>query len=114
MARFAVTFCSQCGGEFGPGDHGFSHCRDHIGAPSMTLQQWDREVAPFLHVIERTGREVASLTEQMGQAVLLLQARPDWPTKAGDELELAEREAIATLDRIRAARARYAALPATE
>jgi hypothetical protein len=80
----------------------------------MTLHQWDREVAPYLHVIERTGREVASLAERMGQAVLLLQARPDWPTKAGDELERAEREAIATLDRIRAARARYAALPATE
>jgi hypothetical protein len=39
----------------------------------MTLQQWNREVAPFLHVLERTGREVASLTKQMGQAVLLLQ-----------------------------------------
>jgi hypothetical protein len=25
----------------------------------------------------------------MGQAVLLLQARPDWPTKAGEELERA-------------------------
>jgi hypothetical protein len=80
----------------------------------MTLQQWDREVAPYLHVIERTGREVATLTEQMGRAVGLLQARPDWPTKAAEELERAEREASATLERIRAARARYAALPATE
>lgn len=23
------TFCSQCGGEFGPGNHGFSHCEHH-------------------------------------------------------------------------------------
>jgi hypothetical protein len=80
----------------------------------MTLQQWDREVAPFLHVIERTGREVASLTEQMGRAVRLLQARPDWPTKAAEELVRAEQEATAALERIRNARARYAALPATE
>jgi hypothetical protein len=80
----------------------------------LTLQQWDREVAPFLHVLERIGREVASLTEQMGHAVRLLQARPDWPTKAAEELERAEREAVATLERIRSARARYAALPATE
>jgi len=28
--RFAVTYCSQCGGEFGPGDAGYSHCRDHM------------------------------------------------------------------------------------
>lgn len=29
MTRFAKTHCSQCGKEFGPGDHGFSHCFDH-------------------------------------------------------------------------------------
>ncbi len=28
--RFPVTYCSQCGGEFGPGDSGYSHCRDHM------------------------------------------------------------------------------------
>ena len=27
--KFDKTFCSQCGGEFGPGDHGFSHCENH-------------------------------------------------------------------------------------
>ncbi len=80
----------------------------------MTLQQWDHEVAPYLHVIERTGREVVSLTEQMGQAVQVLQSRPDWLTVAADELERAERQALATLERIRTARARYAALPVVE
>jgi hypothetical protein len=55
------------------------------GIETMTLHQWDREVAPYLHVIERTGREVASLTEQMRQAVRLLQARPEWPTKAAED-----------------------------
>lgn len=29
IARFDKTFCSQCGREFGPGDHGFSHCSTH-------------------------------------------------------------------------------------
>lgn len=29
QARFAVTHCSQCGGSFGPGDAGFSHCSQH-------------------------------------------------------------------------------------
>lgn len=28
--RFARTYCSQCGGEFGPGNSGFSHCSDHF------------------------------------------------------------------------------------
>ena len=27
--KFQKTFCSSCGREFGPGNHGFSHCKDH-------------------------------------------------------------------------------------
>lgn len=29
MPRFEHTYCSQCGREFGPGDHGYSHCHQH-------------------------------------------------------------------------------------
>lgn len=29
--RFDKTYCSNCGREFGPGDHGFSHCYQHPG-----------------------------------------------------------------------------------
>jgi hypothetical protein len=29
MPKFAVTYCSNCGGEFGPGDAGYSHCWQH-------------------------------------------------------------------------------------
>lgn len=29
MMRFENVTCSQCGGDFGPGDSGFSHCEDH-------------------------------------------------------------------------------------
>jgi len=29
MSKFEKTYCSQCGGEFGPGDSGYSHCSDH-------------------------------------------------------------------------------------
>jgi uncharacterized protein len=28
--KFDETYCSQCGQSFGPGDHGYSHCEDHI------------------------------------------------------------------------------------
>lgn len=27
--KFENTFCLQCGGEFGPGDHGYSYCIKH-------------------------------------------------------------------------------------
>lgn len=48
LPKFDKTFCSQCGGEFGPGDHGFSHCSDHsalakgAGAlpPDAGLSEW--------------------------------------------------------------------------
>lgn len=29
--KFKQTYCSQCGEAFGPGDHGYSHCKDHEG-----------------------------------------------------------------------------------
>ena len=27
--KFENVSCSQCGQDFGPGDHGYSHCEDH-------------------------------------------------------------------------------------
>jgi hypothetical protein len=30
--KFSETSCSSCGRNFGPGDHGFSHCEDHRSA----------------------------------------------------------------------------------
>jgi len=32
--KFERTYCSSCGGEFGPRDSGFSHCSDHHGMVS--------------------------------------------------------------------------------
>lgn len=29
MELFPKTYCSNCGGEFGPGYYGYSHCVDH-------------------------------------------------------------------------------------
>lgn len=29
MPIYPMTYCSQCGCETGPGDHGFSSCKDH-------------------------------------------------------------------------------------
>lgn len=30
--KFDITYCSNCGREFGPGNSGFSHCKDHTPA----------------------------------------------------------------------------------
>ncbi len=29
--KFSRVSCSNCGGQFGPGDHGYSHCESHAG-----------------------------------------------------------------------------------
>lgn len=33
--KYPKTFCSQCGGEFGPGNNGFSHCESHRHIPRI-------------------------------------------------------------------------------
>lgn len=33
--RFRETHCSQCGASFGAGDHGYSHCRNHLTASGI-------------------------------------------------------------------------------
>ena len=45
--KFEKTTCSQCGGSFGPGDSGYSHCEDHAQVKKETkgirlpLWMWD-------------------------------------------------------------------------
>lgn len=38
LPKFDRTYCSQCGAEFGPADHGYSHCRDHRRLTADQLQ----------------------------------------------------------------------------
>jgi hypothetical protein len=46
MARFPVTYCSNCGKAFGPGDHGFSHCKHHNGMRSLTAREESAALDP--------------------------------------------------------------------
>lgn len=39
LPRFAQTYCSQCGGEFGPGNSGFSDCSEHQHLSTFTDSQ---------------------------------------------------------------------------
>lgn len=41
LPRFAQTYCSQCGGSFGPGNHGYSSCRSH--RPDVDSGYWSVE-----------------------------------------------------------------------
>lgn len=41
MPRFENVSCSQCGKDFGPGDHGFSHCCHHRNACER-CKHWTR------------------------------------------------------------------------
>ncbi|MEE9159967.1 MAG: hypothetical protein V3U60_16480 [Gammaproteobacteria bacterium] len=53
MAKFEQTSCSQCGGEFGPGDSGYSHCQDH--GPKMLKGEGERVVIEKTRVRRSCG-----------------------------------------------------------
>lgn len=65
--RFEKTYCSQCGGEFGPGDHGYSHCSDHGGetpcetamAKAPSTSAWAATASPFRRLRARTATAAA-------------------------------------------------------
>lgn len=83
--RFAKTYCSQCGREFGPGDNGYSHCHQHeptvkrvyigggaqmtaplnlewhlrYGDPSQVRYVAAEVVASFKYLIEECSRDEA-------------------------------------------------------
>lgn len=61
MSRFLKTYCSQCGGEFGPGDEGYSHCSDHartdcLPIPADRNQGWGGVYA-ILYTDEINGEQ---------------------------------------------------------
>lgn len=46
--KYLNTFCSQCGEEFGPGDHGYSRCIDHNINKAKTEIDRLRAIVSFL------------------------------------------------------------------
>lgn len=92
--KFQNTFCSQCGEEFGPGDHGYSHCSNHR-LPSSTTTTSERELmnneiettietedgvkisvcqwddgGAWLHLSMKSGTAYAALTKDEAQRLL--------------------------------------------
>lgn len=57
--RFQNTFCSQCGQEFGPGEHGFSHCENHRGG-----QRWGDPDRRLIAAREQAARVSLIVADQ--------------------------------------------------
>lgn len=107
--KFQNVYCSQCGQGFGPGDSGFSHCRDH-SAPSFDFVfEWEVFVpigGGHEEVICRIGVDVivdACGDLEVEWAVLDTQNQP-WPElqefleSSDDQGVIAEAERLARED----------------
>ncbi|MDO9252590.1 MAG: hypothetical protein Q7U48_13705 [Hydrogenophaga sp.] len=58
--RFPVTYCSQCGGTFGPGDSGLSHCDDHRAMTwKFTPGPWVLHPTSMHPAVRSVGTETA-------------------------------------------------------
>lgn len=63
--RFPKTYCSQCGGEFGPGDHGYSHCANHSNA-ARAIREAPTDIQSFIDdaIIELTKLKQVSIARE--------------------------------------------------
>ena len=59
--KFANVSCSQCGNDFGPGDHGFSHCQDHATKLEVIegLSSWADGIREDLSTATREWERIA-------------------------------------------------------
>lgn len=75
MAKFENVSCSQCGKDFGPGDHGFSHCDSHMS--HATRLRYLAEISDDLplHFQEYMHEAAAAIEEMIFALDLLLRAR---------------------------------------
>ncbi len=69
----------------------------------MTLEEWDRRVAPYLATIGIRAQHIKNDARQISDWVRLLPAAPDFPTEAIEKLNSAKMELQAAVDEIRIA-----------
>lgn len=74
-----------------------------------TYEDWQRDVAPYLQIVESRARALSRETRQLVPFIRHLASKPAIPfeTKAEAELENAERAATDLLAAIRAMRLQY-------
>lgn len=56
MSKFEKTFCSHCGGKFGPGESGYSHCDQHWDVPTLHSR-----IEELLALTPETGEDWAEI-----------------------------------------------------
>jgi len=56
------------------------------GLRHMTLEEWDRRVAPFLATIEIRARQIKSDANQIIEWIKAMPAAPEFETRAFEEL----------------------------
>ena len=64
----------------------------------ITLEEWDRRIAPFLSTIEIRARQVQTDAKQILEWVKMLPVAPGFETKALDELVNARTDAAIAAD----------------
>lgn len=76
--KFDNVFCSQCGMDFGPGNHGFSHCEDHKQSREQELHNLLDVLRYPSHYSMDDGREArleaADLLERQSNALERIKA----------------------------------------
>ena len=60
LPRFESVSCSQCGRDFGPGDHGFSHCSSHRHLSSNSESNNAAGLVPEATNRQRLGEATAA------------------------------------------------------
>lgn len=73
----------------------------------MTLQDWDREIAPHLQRIEALAESVSRNAQYVKLAVMELPRRPDWQTRSRAALDDAGARLFSAMKQIHDARELY-------
>lgn len=73
----------------------------------MTLQQWDKEIAPHFHRILNNAETCGRYAQYVKASVAALPQRPEWKTMARDELDAIGAQLLAALKQIHDAREAY-------
>lgn len=104
-ARFPKTYCSQCGGEFGPGNAGFSHCSDHAPTTPAADAVQLRDILIRLHdeadLCRNDGAD--DIAQLLDDAVKHIQTRALEFLSAEGQATARESALVAERDALRAA-----------
>lgn len=71
MPKFTNVGCSNCGGEFGPGNHGFSHCEHHsyalMAARRIVQARATEREATYLHDAKIVAQALLDAQERLSR-----------------------------------------------